>query len=137
MELALLKKAYLITMSNGGKETVLLEGKPDRSTMIQERHVVILDWIVINASYITSVKEVELNEDYVDWAMAYAKSLKWGFKAVACERVRSYEETNGKMPILKLKSRLQNFIESGKSEDRLDKRYQLYISAGGNPEEIL
>jgi len=43
MELALLKKAYLITMSNGGKETVLLEGKPDRSTMIQERHVVILD----------------------------------------------------------------------------------------------
>lgn len=135
-DLATVKQAYLITLSNWDKETVLLESAPNRTDIIDSKKVVSLDWITINASFIVSVKQVDLNDTGVDSAIAYAKSLKWAMRLVACERVRSYEAKNGAMPLQKLKDWLQSFIEEGKSKDR-EKRYKIYISAGGNPDEIL
>lgn len=136
-DLAIVKKAYLISMSNWDKETVLLENEPDRVTMIAEKHVVQIDWVTLNFSYAVSAKEINLADDWVDSAMAYAKSLKGAIKVVACERVRWYEAKSGeKMPLTKLKDRLQSFYENGKSQDR-EKRYKLFLSAWGSPDDIL
>ena len=134
-DLALQKQTYLISLSDGTKETVLLENAPDRVKMIEEKHIICLDWVTINASYIVSVKAVDLNDELPDSAYTYAKSLRWAIKAVACERVRSYEATNGKMPIEKLKNRLGAFMNKWKTQE-FEKRYTLFISNGWNPDDI-
>lgn len=136
--LAKVKKARLISLSNGDKKTVLLENIPDRITLIQDKHVVCLDWITINGSYIVTAEEVDLSDQWVDSAMAYARSLKGWLKAVACERVRSYESRpwNGKMPLGSLQSRIESFIKKWKQEMDYQKRYNLFLANGGDPDDL-
>ena len=136
-ELALPKKAYLITLSAWQPETVLLEKEPDWKKLLEEKHIVKLDWIFINAAYIVSVKEVSLSDTNIDSADAYARSLKWAFKIVAMERVRKYESSNWKMSLSKIKDRMQSFHTSGKSGLFLENwRYDLYLQNDGDPDLI-
>lgn len=134
-DLATVKQAYLISMSNWDKHIVLLEKEPDWDDIIDNKRAVHIDGKRLNGSYIVSVEDVDLNNELPDSAFAYAKLLRWAMKVVACERVRSYEATNGKMPIEKLKNRLGAFINKWKTQE-FEKRYTLFISNGWNPDDI-
>ena len=136
--LATVKKAYQITMSNWDKETVLLETAPDWQEIISKKWVARLDNITFNGSYIATVKEVNLADQWVDSAKAYANALKWEWKVIACERVRSYEAqpNNGQMPLQKLKDRLEMFREKWKTDQYCAKYYELFVWAGGNEGDI-
>lgn len=135
-DLAVVKQAYLISLSDWTKETVLLEKAPDWTDIIDKKRVVCIDWITINGSFIISVKAVDLNDDLPDSAYTYAKSLKWSYRVIACERVRSYEEKNGKMPIQKLQNWLEAFVNEWKSDPFMSKRLELFIKNHWNPDDI-
>lgn len=135
-DLATVKQAYFISLSDWTKETVLLEKAPDWTDIIDKKRVVCIDWITINGSFIISVKAVDLNDDLPDSAYTYAKSLKWAYKVIACERVRSYEATNGKMPIQKLQNRLEAFRNKAKEDPFFMKWYILFKQNGWNDDDL-
>lgn len=95
--------------------------------------MVSLDWMTINGSYISYVKEININDSEMWTAMAYANTLKWAIGATARERVRRYELSFGwKMPLSKLKKRLLFFAKDGKTLSM----YDYYLEEGWDPSQI-
>lgn len=129
--LSTIKQTYIVYVSWGQKHTVMLEQKPDWSSIIRNKEVVQLDWLVINWSYITCVEQN--NEwDKQDSALARAKSQSTPFKEVACERVKTYENKQWHpMSLVDIKKWMDSFIKDWCRwwwDKELKKYYDLYIS---------
>ena len=135
-ELALQQTFYELHFKNGRSETIALWNKVDRIDLMRNPTVVEMDKTTIETGSIAYVKELDLQKDVSDTAMAWAQTLIWALRVVAVERVRSYESnpTNGKMPVKKLSDWMNSFQNNWKDWDKewdpLRKYVELYRSNG-------
>ena len=119
-ELALQKIFYELNFKNWKSITIALENEVNRVDLMSNPVSIKMDWVVIDTSSISYVKELDLQKDVSDTAMAWAQTLIWALRVVAVERVRSYESnpSNGKMSIKKLSDRMNSFQNNWKDWDK-------------------
>ena len=115
---------------------VLLEKAMDRPKLKADKAVVMFDGRMVDFAYVGLVLPIDnMNKDTVNTARERAKIQPWAFSAVALERLDSYEDKLGKMPLWKLQTRLENFMKQGK-DPIYERFYKVYVSAGGDPDLI-
>lgn len=127
--LSLPKKAYLIVLSSGDREVVLVEKEPDRDDILNNNKFIAIDGRRFNTSYIVFHKEINIHDEENDTASGRTAKLRGWLKLVALERMRSYENSfQTKMPLKKLIEWMSRFTACAKTKaTEWDETYKKYV----------
>lgn len=127
--LSLPKKAYLIVLSSGDREVVLVKDDPDRDDILNNKKFILIDGRRFNTSYIVFHKEININDEENNTAAWRTAKLSGWLKMVALERMRSYENSfQCKMPLKKLMEWMTRFISCARTRaDEWDETYKKYM----------